>query len=175
MTEPSPRLPLVQSELLRHAEQLKGFIRALISDREAAEDCFQELFLTVAAKADDFAPGSDFLAWACTIARYKVLQHLDRRRKRECRLDPATVEALAAEPEPFHDAWDERLAALSACLETLAPAARRLVEERYAHERMPAAIAAASGRSVNGVTVALAKARAALEDCIGRRLAAGGR
>lgn len=168
-------LPLVQSELLRHAEQLKGFIRALINDREAAEDCFQELFLTVTAKAADFTPGSDFLAWACTIARYKVLQHRDRRRPRERRLDPATLEVLAAESEPFHERWDERLAALSACLEHLAPAARRLVEERYAQERMPAEIAAGSGRSVNGVTVALAKARAALEDCILRRLAAGGR
>lgn len=165
-----PRLPLVQAELLRHAEQLKGFLHVLINDRDAAEDCFQELFLTVTAKADDFTPGTDFLAWARAIARYKVLQHLDRRRRRGPMLDPATIEILAEDAASFGDEWDERLAALRGCLERLPPAARRLVEERYTRERLPADIAAATGRTANGVTVALAKARSALEDCIVRRM-----
>lgn len=170
----SDPLPVVQAELLRHAEQLKGFIAALVADRDAAEDCFQELFLTVAAKAADFAPGTDFLAWACTIARYKVLQHLERRRRHAGGLDPETIAALAADADAYHDAWDERRAALADCLERLPPAARRLVEARYVHGLAPSAIAAASGRSANGVSVALAKARDALEGCIGRRLAGRG-
>ncbi len=167
----SSRLPLVQAELLRHAEQLKGFIHALISDRDAAEDCFQELFITVTAKAADFAPGSDFLAWARAIARFKVLQHLSRGR-RQCRLDPATVEALAAEAEPFTADWDAGLSALVRCLERLAPSARRLIDARYDQGLQPAAIAAATGRSANGVTVALAKARTILERCIQQQRAA---
>lgn len=164
----------VQAELLRHAEQLKGFIVALVADRDAAEDCFQELFLTVTAKAADFTPGTDFLAWACTIARYKVLQHLERRRRHGGYLDPATIEALAGDADAYHDAWDERRKALAACLDGLAPAARRLVDARYVHGLAPAAIAAASGRTANGVSVALAKARDTLESCIGRRLAGKG-
>lgn len=165
-------IPVVQAELLRHAEQLKGFIAALVADRDAAEDCFQELFLTITAKAADFTPGTDFLAWACTIARYKVLQHLERRRRHGGGLDPETIAALAADEDAYHDAWDERREALAACLDGLAPAARRLVDARYVHGLAPAAIAAASGRSANGVSVALAKARDALEACIARRLAA---
>ncbi|MBN8526679.1 MAG: sigma-70 family RNA polymerase sigma factor [Planctomycetes bacterium] len=171
MTDP---LPVVQAEMLRHAEQLKGFIAALVADRDAAEDCFQELFLTITAKAADFTPGTDFLAWACTIARYKVLQHLERRRRHAGCLDPATIAALAADADAFHDAWGERRDALAICLERLPPAARRLIDARYVHGLAPAAIAAASGRTANGVSVALAKARDALESCIGHRLAGKG-
>lgn len=168
-------LSQVQAELLRHAELLKGFIRSLLADRDAAEDCFRELFIVATAKAADFTPGTDFLAWARAIARYKVLQHVERSRRRERQLDPATIDLLAADDGPFAEDWDEQLGHLTHCLERLGPAARRLVEARYSHGQLPAAIAAAAGRSINGVTVALAKARAVLEDCVGRRRVIGGR
>jgi len=45
-----------------------------------AEDVLQETFLTVTAKAASFAEGTNFIGWACTIARFKVLEASDARR-----------------------------------------------------------------------------------------------
>ena len=66
----------VQRLFLRHAGVLKGFILGLLPDANRAEDVFQELFLTVTRKAGDFRTGTNFLAWARSIARLKVLEHV---------------------------------------------------------------------------------------------------
>ena len=59
----------VQGLFLRHAGVLRGFVLGLLPDANRAEDVFQELFLTVTRKAADFRPGTNFLAWARSIAR----------------------------------------------------------------------------------------------------------
>src|SRR5262249_57451566 len=65
----------VQRLFLRHAGVLRGFILGLLPDHNRAEDVFQEVFLTVSRKAAEFRPGSNFPAWARSIARLKVLEH----------------------------------------------------------------------------------------------------
>ena len=39
----------------------------------------QEVFLVITRKANDFEEGTNFFAWACTIARFKLLELLRRR------------------------------------------------------------------------------------------------
>lgn len=163
---------LVQRELLRHADVLKGFLHALTGDRAAADDLFQEVFLVVTEKAATFTPGSDFLAWARAIARFKVMSYHARRRGQARHLDAETIELLSADPAPLDDGWEAHREALRACIERLAPAARHLLDQRYFAERLPHDIAQAEGRSVNAVAVALAKTLNFLRDCAGRRLSA---
>ena len=50
----------VQKELLRHADRVKG-LYTLTADSEAAEDCFQEVFIVAVEKAGDFEQGTNFL------------------------------------------------------------------------------------------------------------------
>ena len=76
----------VQRLFLRNAGLLRGFILGLLPDHHLAEDVFQDVFLTAAAKADDFRDGSNFLAWVRAIARLKVLEHC---RQAEGRAAPA--------------------------------------------------------------------------------------
>ena len=163
----------VQQLFVRHQPALRSFAIALTGDFAAAEDVVQETFLTITAKAADFEPGTNFVAWACAIARLKVLEN----RRAARRFSPAVVEALAdAVPaaERATDLGSDRLRQLLACLEELPPKSKELVRLRYALEQGPTAIAASLGRSVAGVNAALLKAREALRQCIERRLAAEG-
>jgi RNA polymerase sigma factor (sigma-70 family) len=64
----------VQGLFLTHIDLVRGFIRALVRDRHLADDVLQETFLTVARKAGDFEPGTNFPRWACAIARLKVME-----------------------------------------------------------------------------------------------------
>ncbi len=159
----------VQQLFVRHQAKVRSVALALTGDFATAEDVVQETFLTVTAKAADFAPDTNFLAWVCTIARFKVLE----RQRSERRLSPQVIESLAASI-PQEELSDERLATLLGCLEELAPKARELVRLRYFSEHGPGEIAALLGRSVAGVNAALVKIRETLRECVGRGVAAEG-
>lgn len=159
-------LPMVQAEFLRHAELIKGFVFALMPDTDAAEDIFQDVFLVVSQKASDFEPGTDFLAWVRAIARNKVRQYASQHRRSELILDEETHEAVLSSAETFEQDWERHRKALEHCLSRLAPAARRIISFRYVDNLRPREIASRLGRSVNGVSVALAKVRRFLRDCV---------
>ena len=88
------RVPLVQRLFVECQPALRAFIQALLPDFSQAQDVLQETFLTATQKADDFVPDSDFIAWVCTIARYKVLEaHHERK---FLGLTVAAIEAVCA-------------------------------------------------------------------------------
>lgn len=122
--------------------------------------------MVVTRKAHEFIPESNFLSWARSIARYEILAA----RRQKSRTQPTSealraLEALeAACPEDFAD--DHRLAALTKCMEKLAPRAREIMRLRYDHEQGPTEIARLLNRSVNSINVALAKARVSLRACV---------
>jgi RNA polymerase sigma-70 factor (ECF subfamily) len=162
----------VQRLFLRHAGVLRGFILGLLPDHNRAEDVFQELFLTVTRKAREFTPGSNFLAWARTIARLKVLEAYRSARGGPALLDPDALEAVIAAASDADDDWDYRREALEQCLKQLAPRAREILELRYSDEFLPPPeIAARVSWSVGAVHVALSRARKFLQECTRRRLA----
>jgi RNA polymerase sigma-70 factor (ECF subfamily) len=168
---PSP-VETVQRLFLRHAGPIKGFLLALVPDPNAAEDVFQEVFLTATAKAADFVPGTDFPAWARAIARLKALEQ--HRSRRSAPLDPRVLELLAQEGEAPEPDWGRRKAALDECLKGVAPRAREIVDLRYGQGLLPPQIARRLAWSASAVHVALARARKFLRDCARRRLAAAG-
>ncbi|NBT12597.1 MAG: sigma-70 family RNA polymerase sigma factor [Planctomycetia bacterium] len=163
----------VQQLFVRHQSAVRAFAIALTGDFAAAEDVVQETFLTITAKAADFEAETNFVAWACAIARLKALEN----RRAARRFSPAVVESLAdsipaAELGP--DLGQQWLPLLLDCLKRLPPRARELIRLRYFLEQGPREIATALGRTAGGVNTALLKARDALRDCMAAKLAADG-
>jgi RNA polymerase sigma-70 factor (ECF subfamily) len=164
----------VQMLFVQHAPALRGFVLALLPDFTGVDDVVQETFLTVTAKATEFEPGSNFLRWASTIARFKILEWVRKNRAVARPLSEEVLDALCACEPPAEEAADQRLQLLADCVNDLAPQARRAVQLRYQHAHKPAEVARLMGWSVASVYVALARARAALRDCVNRRLAEQG-
>ena len=165
---------LVQRLFVQHATQLRGFIVALMPDLAHVDDVLQETFLTVTTKADSFDPQSNFLAWACAIARYKMAE-VGRRASRQWQpLSAEVLESLATnEPSP-EPGDDPRLSLLAACLEELAPQSRRIIELHYQRAHKPSEIARTIGWAPESVYVALSRARVLLRQCVDRKAAAAG-
>ncbi|MBY0528356.1 MAG: sigma-70 family RNA polymerase sigma factor [Gemmataceae bacterium] len=165
----------VQRLFLQHADLLRGFLRGLVPQQEAADDIFQELFLTLTAKALDFQLGSNFLAWARAVARLKVFEQY-RQLKRSIPLLSAEVLEVLADAAPASDGLlMPRYEALQDCLKQVAPRAREMVALRYADPPLtPRQIARQLSWTANAVRVALARARKFLLECVERRLAARG-
>jgi RNA polymerase sigma-70 factor (ECF subfamily) len=163
---------LVQSLFVQHLPALRGFILSLVSDFSLVDDIVQETFLVVTGKAATFQKGTNFRAWAWTIARYKVLQTIEKAAPVPERFAPDVLEALSAQGSA--ETWysDEQLQHLAKCMEGLAPKAREAVELRYQQAHRPPEIASRLGWTVESVHVALSRARVFLRDCVSQRMAA---
>lgn len=158
----------VQQLFVKHQLSIRAFILSLEPNFTDAEDLLQEVFLVITRKAGQFQEGTNFFAWACTIARFKLLESM-RRRSRSQDLSEEVVEALCAvDPEEHFD--DARLAALQHCLDQLAPKARQMMYLRYYGEHSPTEIARLVSWTPNAVRVALSRARTVLQDCLEHRL-----
>lgn len=161
----------VQQLFVKHVSLLKHFIISLLPNPSEAEDIVQEVFLVITAKAHDFEPGTNFKAWLLTIARFKVLEHLRREKRKANRLSDTAIELLAADMEEADAGPDpETLRALGKCLNKLAPKPRTMVELQYREGLKPAAIAEKLEWEANAVYVALSRARAGLRKCIERQI-----
>ena len=163
----------VQQLFVAHQNMVRGFILALVPDFAAADDLVQEVFLVVTRKAASFQDGTNFIAWACAIARRKVLEWRRQRQTQPQLLSEAVIESLAA-TVPEAAIGRERSRALRGCLERLAPKALGMVRLRYYAGLAPQEIARQLGWKQDAVNVALSKARAFLRKCVERALGFSG-
>ena len=174
MTEPSSgnanatATEQVQLLFVRHEGAIRAFVRALQPALSDADDVMQETFLTVSRKAATFELGTNFMAWACGIARLKVLENL-RQRKRASTLSEAAIIALTEEA-PAPEIQTAREAALARCLENTTSKVRDILWRRFASRQSSGEIAEALGMTANAVRLALFKARAFLRDCVSNEL-----
>ncbi len=175
MMDRSSAVEAVQKLFLQHSAALRGFIFGLLGDRAAANDVFQEVFLTVTRKADQYRPRDSFLAWARGVARMKVLEHHRKCRRQPRLFDGDLLESMAEAAGEADDVWEGRREALADCIRRLAPRARQILELRYADTPVaPPEIARRLSWTVNAVHVALARSRKFLQECTRRRLAGEG-
>lgn len=154
-------------ELTQHQPGLRAFVGYLMCGSGAAEDVVQEVNLLLWEKREQFTPGTNFRAWAFTVARYTVLGHQRRLRRQGLLLfDPDIVERLADEWQAEPDEHERKLAALEQCLEKLPEADLKLVRARYSGHGNVEQMADESGRSAGSLRVRLFRLRAALKQCV---------
>lgn len=162
-------------ELLnRFKKPLYRLILCMVRSSADAEDVFQQTAITMWDKFSEFELGSDFFAWASTIARYKVRDYIKAKARQRVYFSDALIDQLIVEGRGA--AEDElRLKALEDCRKKLTVADQQLLVECYGGERTIMEIAARSGRVVGGVYNSLWRIRRALYGCIERAVAREGR
>jgi RNA polymerase sigma-70 factor, ECF subfamily len=154
--------------LTSHQLDLYLFIRSLVLDPHEVAEIVQETNLVLWEKREEFEAVRDFRAWAFQIARNKVLQHRDRR-KRQCpSFSDALVDELAVQAPRFADVDDDLVDGLRHCVAELAARDRELLGHRYASEDSCDSIAKKVGRPVTWVYNALRRIRQELSDCMAR-------
>ena len=164
------RTPTEEVQLLfvRNENAIRAFIRALQPSLSDADDVLQDTFLTVSRKASCFEIGTNYTAWACGIARLKVLENF-RQTKRANVLSEKAIIALT-EDIPSPESFKEREQALEKCIAKLPSKLRDLLWRRYSRRQSSDDMAEALGMTSNAVRVALSKARLGLRDCINLQL-----
>lgn len=167
---PSEHTLQVQRLFVQHQQVVLYYVLTIEPNLGDAQDIVQETFLTVSRKAETYALGTNFPAWACTVARYQALQFQRSRARATARLDDDVLEMLYGGDSPPPEMLGHRTEALKGCLGKLAPKAADLIRRRYHLGQMPEDIAAVVGWTPNSVRVALTRARQTLRACVDRTL-----
>ena len=160
--------------LTGHQAALLGFIYSLVPNWSDAEDLLQQTSVVLWEKFDEFRPGTEFGRWACTVARFKVLNFLKAQGRDRHFFSPEIVEQLAAQGEESVTELEAERKALSYCLEKV-PAKERQMLMGYYSDRVTVKDLA-DKREVTAFAIykAMSRLREALLDCIERRLATEG-
>lgn len=160
--------------LTRHKNQLFNFIFCLVQALPDAEDVFQQSTIAMWDRFEQFAPGSDFLAWASCIARYRALNFLRAKRRERVCFSEDLVNQFSDRVFDRPDLHEVRLKALAACRGKLAQADQELLGKCYGGSTSIREAATHVGRPVGAVYDSLSRIRRALFACIRRTLASEG-
>jgi RNA polymerase sigma-70 factor (ECF subfamily) len=158
--------------LMQHRTALYGYIFASVRNHADAEDILQNVSVAVTESIQQLNDEKGFLPWAREIARRRILAHR-RTAHREQAIDPELLARLAEAAERVERMCDSSLhrEALMSCLESLPEPSRRLIAERYDGSAASMdELAARFGRSVQSIYARVKRIKAALRDCVERRL-----
>ncbi len=155
--------------------RLYAYLRAVLPRRDDAEEVLQETCIVLWQKFAEFEPGSNFVAWACRIAHYKVLEFHRREAKHSLPLIEQFSEIVSQDTIERSGVHDARHQALALCLTKLRPEDRHIVQLRYGEGGNTKDAAREVERSVDAVRKALQRIRRKLLQCIHHTLATEGR
>lgn len=160
--------------MTRHQRQVFAYIYAQVPSRWDAEDLLQDTCRVICEKFDDFEEGTDFVAWACQIAYWRI--RYSRQKFARCKVvfNQEVLDAVAQTAATMMEELDERHRALEHCLQKLHPRDRELVLTRYEPGSGVQEAARRSGRSLQAAYKALNRLRKLLFDCVSNQLASGG-
>lgn len=152
--------------MTRHQRQIFSYIYTLVPDRHDADDLLQETSVVICDKFHEFEPGTDFVAWACQIAWWRVRYARQKFARSKVVFDEEILEAVSRTASTMRLELDERHEALGQCLQKLAPRDRELVLTRYEPGCGVAEAAQRTGRSMEAAYKALNRLRKLLHDCV---------
>jgi RNA polymerase sigma-70 factor, ECF subfamily len=150
----------------RHARQIYAYILTLTPHWADAEDVFQEASTIIWQKFDEFASGTNFVAWACQIAYYRAIWFRERQKKLAIPFGKQFFDLVAAETLLQQEVLEDRHLALADCIKLLVERDRELVERAYAEGTTIKDAAVRLGRSPDAVYKALKRIHRELFECV---------
>src|SRR5678815_1019736 len=81
--------------MTRHQRQIFSYVYVLVPNRSDAEDLLQETSLVICEKFNEFREGTDFVAWACQIAYWRVRYSRQKYARSKVVFDQEIVDVVA--------------------------------------------------------------------------------
>jgi RNA polymerase sigma-70 factor (ECF subfamily) len=145
---------------------------SLLGNVADAEEVVQECGLLMWKKFHEFSPGTNFVGWACQIARYQALKLRAARGRKPLLFSNEFLTMLAIpNDEETLVRLEARRKAIADCIEKLRATDRELLVRRYHKGASTRDVAEELNRSVQGTRRSLQRIRDALAKCVRKRLA----
>ncbi|QEG36555.1 sigma-70 family RNA polymerase sigma factor [Bythopirellula goksoeyrii] len=150
--------------------RLQYYLMALLPTSNDAADVLQETSLVLWKKFGSFETGTNFLAWACKIARLQALKHYERSSRAAKLFDTSVMEKLAVDAMDSAESTTIPLEVLEKCMDRLSYFDQTLIRRRYEPNSSVNMLAKEIGRSANSLSKSLGRIRRALLACIERTI-----
>ena len=149
---------------------LYAFILMMVHNESDAEDLLQETSAILWERFDEFERGTNFKAWAFTIARNRACVFLRKNKRSRLLFMDELYKEVPAVANQILDDQVHRVKALKQCISKLSPNDRQLLRMRYKENHVPKALSKITGRSLHGLYKSLTRIHSLLRDCIMRTL-----
>lgn len=161
---------LFLSEFSKSQTRLYAFILMIVHNDSEADEIFQETATLLWEQFDKFEAGTSFGAWAVSIAKIKVLEHLRQNKKNRILFKPELYQELSVLAEPESSDVDHRIKALRTCFQRLDRSCRSLLSLRYQKNLSIKEIAQQKGVSAGITYRKLSKVFGMLRKCVERTM-----
>jgi RNA polymerase sigma-70 factor (ECF subfamily) len=166
--------PHFMSLLTANYYLLHSFILTMVPNKTDAEDILQNTFMYLWEHFGDFRPGTSFISWATTIAKFQVMTYRKTKLRSKVHLSEEAMDLVAAESVKISAQMDERYEALEKCLKKLPEREFDFLKKRFIQGSSVKKIAQDIGASLNVVYKRIARLKGILLDCIRQILASKG-
>lgn len=152
-----------------HQRDVWRFLMALGCQAAEAEDLTQETFVAVFRGGFEYRGPHETAGYLRKVAKHRFISSVRKRKRAPVVRNLDDVDAEWARFDSNCDG-DERIELIRRCLETLGDRARRGLTLRYRDDLSRTDIAARLQMKEAGVRTLLERARAALRECVERKL-----
>lgn len=142
------------------------FVRSLVIDPDEAQEIVQDTNLVLWEKRTEFEEVKDLRAWIFQIARYKVLEHQAKRKRKCLNFSDALIDQLALRAPQSAVVDNEMVHELRRCIAQLPANDRKILIQRYSTLISCENIAKVTGRPIRWVYNSLNRIRQNLQDCV---------
>lgn len=165
MVESSEKSEFVRLWML-YGQRVYAHVLTLTSNDADADEIYQDVGMTLWKKFDQFAPGTNFLAWARQVALYKVQNFRRLQRHKTILCSPEFLDAVDRTTSRDAELLEDQRKALAECFNKLPQRHKDLIEQRYQSGATPGSVANETGRTVKAVYEALRRIHRTLFDCV---------
>jgi RNA polymerase sigma-70 factor (ECF subfamily) len=154
----------------KHDRNIFLFVLSLVPNWADAEEIQQETNVKLWQEFDKFELGTDFGAWARTIAWYEVMRFREREQRTRQNVSRAFLDLVAARVSSIADDSEDRSVVLAECVDDLSVFSRELVRLYYTVGRTAKDIASELQSTPDAIYKALQRARFQLRACVTQKL-----
>jgi len=146
--------------------QIYAYIRSQVLSPIDADDILQETSVILWRKFSEFRQDTDFVRWACRIARLEVLTYHRRHKPWLSIFSDEAADAISEKVLELSDSVVFRAEALAECSRRLSDRDREILKLRYQLNQSVNEIAANLGRTESAVYKSLQRIHDELFQCI---------
>jgi RNA polymerase sigma-70 factor, ECF subfamily len=156
--------------LAAHELRLSVYVHTLVPLWNDAEDVLQNTKVRLWEQFDQFQAGTDFAAWAFTVAGYMVRTYRKRCQRQRLCFGDDLLQKIAQHASPTSTTGEDHVSALVECVRTLSETSRQLLRFFYTDRQKVKDIARQLGQTSAATYQALSRTRRSLLECVEKRL-----
>jgi RNA polymerase sigma-70 factor (ECF subfamily) len=157
-------------KLTQVQQRLFGFLFKRLADREQAREVLQRTNLVLCRKAEQYQAGTNFKAWAMSVANYEVMAYRKTQVRERLVFSDEVDDMIGSRENEFSSNQKDRISHLNHCLQLMSPQNLELIKHRYEGENSMEKIADEIGGTIGSVRVKLHRLRKLLLECIQNRM-----